>query len=135
MAHRVLAHTADTGVEATADSFPALVAELAAGMFGLVASLPASVARRWITVRVAATTREDLVVDTLSELIYRAEVENLVFCAFRVQERPDTIELRAGGVPADEVEAEGAPIKAVTYHDLVVREEGDGWYGRVYLDV
>ena len=137
MSYRVLSHTADTGIEATGDSLSSLVTELATGMFSLVATIEPSAAVRWTKVRVESATPEDLVVDTLSELVYLSEIEDLVFCAFRVDSSPDAlaITVEAGGVPVAAVEPSGPPIKAVTYHRLVVEERGDGWYGRVYFDV
>jgi SHS2 domain-containing protein len=137
MSYRVLSHTADTGIEATGDSLSSLVTELATGMFSLVATIEPSAAVRWAQVRVESATPEDLVVDTLSELVYLSEIEDLVFCAFRVDSSPGAlaITVEAGGVPVAAVEPSGPPIKAVTYHRLVVEEREQGWYGRVYFDV
>lgn len=135
--HRVLSHTADTGIEATADSLAGLIVELAMGMFGLEAALTPSAAARWIDTTVESPTLEDLVVDTLSELLYLAETEDLVLCAFAVEASlPEhTLIVRAGGVPVAETEASGPPIKAVTYHGLTVERRGHEWFGRVYFDV
>ena len=137
MAYRVLSHTADTGIEATADSLAGLIGELCAGMFGLVAAVVPSAAKKWVEVSLVAQSVEELVVDTLSELLYHAEVENLTFCAFRVSMGPDDLaaKVQAGGLFVDAVEPVGPPIKAVTYHDLVVEQRDGVWYGRVYFDV
>lgn len=137
MAHRVLSHTADTGVEATAGSLPELIHELAEGTFSLIASPRPSDARTWLELRVESPSVEDLVVDILSELLYAAEVNDVVFCAFSVAVdlAANSVTVRAGGVPSGAVEAVGPAVKAVTYHDLVVEERDGGWYGRVYLDV
>jgi len=137
MPHRVLSHTADTGIEATADSIAALISELATGMFGLVAPMERGAAERWIEVRVESPTVEDLAVDTLSALLYHSEVEDLLFCDFEVEKEPGAlaVTVKAGGLSAGVVESVGPPIKAVTYHKLVVKERDDGWYGRMYFDV
>jgi SHS2 domain-containing protein len=137
VSHRVLPHTADTGVEAVADSLAALVGELATAMFGLVAARDCASLERWIEVHVESPTVEDLVVDTLSALLSQSEVEDLFLCAFEVKMAPDAFALtiRAGGVPTGTVEAFGPPIKAVTYHSLVVEKRDHGWYGRVFFDV
>lgn len=137
MGHEVLDHTADTGIEATADSLSGLVGELSTGMFRLMAAIDPTLADRWISARVEATSPEDLVVDCLSELLYRSEVEDLLFCDIRVTLEPDTLDahIEAGGVPSGSVDLDGPPIKAVTLHDLAVEERADGWYGRVYFDV
>jgi SHS2 domain-containing protein len=137
MAWHVLSHTADTGIEATADSLSALLGELSAGMFGLIAPLEPSEAERWIEMSVTASSVDELVVDTLSELLYTAEVEDLIFCAFRISIGPGILSavVGAGGLPTRLVEPVGPPVKAVTYHDLIVEERDGGWYGRVYFDV
>lgn len=135
MPHRVLSHTADAGVEATAESLPALLEELLEAMFGLMADIDRLQAQRWIEATVESDTAPDLVVDALSEALYRSEVEDLMLCAFEVKTGPGKARLRLGGVPVGETEATGAAIKAVTYHGLMAEERRDGWYGRVYFDV
>jgi len=137
MGHRILSHTADTGIEATADSLAALLEEVMRAMFGLVATLTSEAAERWVDFSVEAATAEDLLVDTLSELLYRSEVDDLIFCDYqvRIDEGRLTAEVEAGGVPTPAVEAEGPPIKAVTYHGLVAEERDGGWFARVYFDV
>jgi len=131
----VLSHTADTGVEATADSFPELVAELATAMFALMAAVDESPEGIRVAVSVSSATREDLVVEALSDLLYRFEVEDVVFVEIAVEETQSDFVIAARGVPLADVEIIGPPIKAVTYHDLVVEERPDGWFGRVYFDV
>lgn len=137
MAHRVLDHTADTGIEAEAESLSRLVEELATAMFGLVAPVSPEAARHWVEVSVSSSSVEDLVVDILSELLYRSEVDGVTFGAFRatVPTAGLSATVEAGGVPTGESDPTGPPIKAVTYHDLAIRALDDGWYGRVYLDV
>jgi SHS2 domain-containing protein len=79
---------------------------------------------------------EDLVVEVLSELLYESEVEDLMLCGFRCKLRSShRIRVSAGGVPTSEVDLEGPPIKAVTYHDVTVKHDAGGWIGRVYFDV
>lgn len=137
MPHRFLAHTADSGIEATADSLSMLIRELAAGMFGLMARIEPAAAERWIDTRIESPSVEDLVVDTLSELLWLAEVEGIHLCEFRVtaDESPYRAIVEAGGVPIGTVQAVGPPIKAVTYHELLIDQAEDGWRGRVYFDV
>ena len=88
MAHRVLSHTADIGIEVTAPSLDALFDELLSATFQLTSPTdadadPAAVTTR--SVEVSAETLEDLVVDTLSEFLFIAETEDRHFCGFRSQ--------------------------------------------------
>jgi SHS2 domain-containing protein len=137
MPHNVLSHTADTGLEATAPTLAALIAELAAGMFGLIAQVRPDSTLRWVELAVQSPTPEDLAVDVLSTLLWHSEVDDILFSAFEVRQPQDALEVtvRAGGAPTKEVESMGPPIKAVTYHGLVIEEREGGWYGRVYFDV
>lgn len=137
MTHRVLSHTADTGVEATAASLPELLQELLAAMFGLMADVAGRRPERWVEADVESDTVGDLTVDTLSEALYLGEVEDLLLCDFEVTQRPGqpSVRIRMGGVPLDRIEATGPAIKAVTYYGLVVEERDPEWYGRVYFDV
>jgi SHS2 domain-containing protein len=147
MSYRVLSHTADTGIEATASSLRELIEVLAGGMFSLMApgnepgggEQPAAGRhpRRQVTVEVAAGSITELVVDILAELLFHSEVENLVFTSFEVEMAPGDLRavVTAGGVPVPEVEVVGPPIKAVTYHDLIIERRDGEWYGRVYFDV
>lgn len=131
-----LEHTADTGLEATARSLEAVITELAAGMFELMASVDPCLKENEVVADVTAPSHEDLIVDSLSELLYLAETEDLHFCHFQVREKGElTLEIRAAGVPNSEVEPTGPSIKAVTYHQLEISEREDGWYARVYFDV
>ena len=57
--YTVLSHTADTGIEATADSLSDLVDDLATGMFGLMASLEPCRPDRLIEASVEAVSYED----------------------------------------------------------------------------
>lgn len=136
MAYRVLSHTADTGIEATAGTFTMLVEALAAGMFDLMSHIDPCPGEREATVEVEADTPEDLVVDALSELLFRSEVDDIMFCEFSAAySGPTALTITARGADARGLSLGGPPIKAVTYHDLVVRSDDGTWYGRVYFDV
>lgn len=136
MTFRVLDHTADTGIEATAPDLPGLIAELARGMFALMARVDDTSGSRSITTSVKAEDRVEMMVDSLSELLYLSETEDLIFNEVHAaMDEPGTIAIEARGVPPTQAEPVGPPIKAVTYHDAVVAETVDGWHGRVYFDV
>jgi SHS2 domain-containing protein len=138
VSHRILAHTADTGVEASAADFPNLVVELATGMFESMATVVSGISeeRAVIEIEVTGSTPEDIVIGALSELLYESEVGDLHLCDFRARAvGGNGVNVTAHGVPLSTVEVTGPPIKAVTYHDLRVEETDGTWYGRVYFDV
>jgi SHS2 domain-containing protein len=135
MPRTTLDHTADTGIEATAPTLPALIEELATGMFELMAPVEPCPAGSVVETAVTADSAEELVVDALSDLLYLAEIEDLHFCRFDVEVSGLEVRIRAEGMPIARVQASGPPIKAVTYHRLEAVEREEGWYGRVYFDV
>jgi len=136
VSYTVLSHTADTGIEASAPSFGELLEQLAMGMFSIIANVGDRSLDREIELTIDADTPDDLVVDTLSELLYRADVDDVLFGEFTVDVQDEwRIHIAARGFDARGVELAGPPIKAVTYHDLVVRRSDGTWLGRVFFDV
>jgi SHS2 domain-containing protein len=138
VSHRILSHTADMGIEASGDDLPGLVVELATGMFESMGALVAGSSKEGVPIEVEihASTPEQTVVDALSELLYESEVRDLFLCDFHARSlEPKGLGVIARGVSLAWVEPAGPPIKAVTYHDLLVEETDDAWHGRVYFDV
>lgn len=136
LAYKVLSHTADTGVEATAPSLAGLIDELATAMFELIAHVTPCPQEVSVEVEVNAPTPEDLVLEVLSEFLYESEAQDLMLCGFETTMlAPTHARVTAGGVDILRIEVTGPPIKAVTYHRLLVEEREDDWRARVYFDV
>jgi SHS2 domain-containing protein len=135
--YEVFSHTADTGIAVEADTLAELVEYAAEGMFGLMYDVGGGKPDREIEFLVAAPSLADLLVDTLSELLYFSEADDLVPCTFTVPEVTETrLCMRAGVVPLRDDLQVGPPIKAVTYHDLVVGQTADRrWAARLVFDV
>jgi SHS2 domain-containing protein len=133
----VLAHTADTGVAAEADTLAELFEWVAVGMFSLTYALEGLAPDRTLEIAIEAVSVDELLVDVLSELLYWSEADEVVPCTFDVREiSSTTLRLVAGVVPATEDLLIGPPVKAVTYHDLVVDQNPRGhWRAQVILDV
>ena len=140
--YEVLPHTADVGVLVRARSARELFERSAAAMFDLMVdvsrvaeSLPAGAVLDEVDVE--APDREALLVAWLGELLGRAMVDGVIYAAFDISLLEDTRLLaRVWGKP---VETAGqqfrTEIKAVTYHQLLVSEDRDGWTARVIFDI
>lgn len=135
--YRILAHTADTGLEVEADTLGSLFEWAGRGMFELMFDLGGVDAARSIEVRVESSQVDELLVDVLSELLYVAESADVVPCRFVATEATAThVALAVGVVPVETAVLIGPPIKAVTYHDLSVERRSDGtWMAHVVFDV
>ena len=135
--YRVLSHTADTGIEATADCFEAVVAATAVGMFDLMYDIAAVAPSSEIVATVGLIDElGEVIVDALSELLYLAEAGDLLFTEVSVARSGDAeLRLLAAAASTAGVELRGPPVKAVTYHDVAVAEVEPGrWKARVYFD-
>jgi SHS2 domain-containing protein len=83
-------------------------------------------------VAASAPDRATLLAEWLSELAYLAEGEGFI------PQRAERVELSGSHLEATVAGRLSSPphlVKAVTYHRLEMREEGDGWRARVVLDV
>jgi SHS2 domain-containing protein len=135
-AYRSLSHTADARIEVRAGSLAALYANAAFGLFDVMVDLDTLEPRDEFTVRVEAASAPDVLVDLLSELIAVAEVRRVIPCRFEVTKAATTVvEITVGADAAEGVNLRGPPVKAVTYHDLVVSETAAGWAAQVVFDV
>lgn len=134
--YRILSHTADTGIEVYAESLGDLIARLAYGMFDLMYDRGELPPGRPAGFRISSWNPAELTVDVLTELLYRSETEDVAFFDVTVAIDDTTATVDATALPVGGATLRGAPIKAVTYHDLAVAEREDGsWFGRVIFDV
>lgn len=130
----VIEHTADWSIRVRADDLPGLFARAAQGMAYLLAGDLAAVAQTHTEqIAVAGIDAVDLLVAWLGELAYLAEQDGLVFTTIDALDlSPDSLTATVrGGRPAELLKH----IKAVTYHDLSIRDTGDGLETTIVFDV
>ena len=132
-------HTADVGMRVEAESLEGLFVEAARGAFSLIVENPDAIRpQETLSIELESEDVEGLFVDWLRELIYRFEAEHLLLCAFDVQISGDRRRLRANcrGEPAYwSRHLPDNELKAVTYHDLFVRQTPYGWEAEVIFDI
>ncbi len=137
---RSLSHTADKAIEAWGQSLADLFVAAAEGMFSESEDLDTIPPETEWSIELQADTREDLLRSWLAELLWLWEREEAVPCSFEIREvaqEPWRLSARVlGGRTPPERPHTGAPIKAVTYHDLHVWQDEDGlWRAHVVFDV
>ena len=130
-----LSHTAEIGVRVQAGSAPDLFACTAQAMFGLLRVRPdesGEAGRRLVTID--SIDAESLMVDWLNELVYLHETSRLLFTQYTILRWEAThLEAEIYGYPSS-----GAPalhIKAATYHQLLIRDDANGWTAQVFFDI
>ena len=129
---REVEHTADWELEVWAADLPALLEQAARGMYALsgvhLGQVPAK-PRRLV---LPAGDPEKLLVSFLSELLYLQERDGLVFTSFNLVIEEDRLLAEIQGVPLAGL---GKEIKAVTYHNLNLRQTQRGIEARIVFDV
>jgi SHS2 domain-containing protein len=83
------------------------------------------------TIEIKAKDREALLVDWLSELLYRATCEYRAYMGFRIHELTESqLKAAVASAAAEAVE----DIKAVTHHELSVRKCERRWEATIVFD-
>lgn len=130
----VVEHTADWSIHVRGRNLAEMFCFAAEGMSTLMAGgldqLPLDIERE---VALSAVDVESLLVDWLSELAFWAEMEQLVFRSYDILEvGPTQLKAVVRGGRADILHKH---IKAVTYHELQVRQTEAGFETTIVFDV
>lgn len=131
-------HTADLGIRARAGDLETLFAEAALGLFSAaVDNLEAVRPLERFEVRLARPADlEYLLFDWLNALLYRYDVDHLLFGGFSVTFAEDAFLGVAVGEPLDRARhVLTHEIKAITYHGLKVERTPDGWLAEAIVDI
>ena len=136
-AYEVLEHTADVGLRVYARSLPELFANAGLGLMALAIEPQRFNEKERIPLSVTGSDIEQLLVNWLSEILYYMDTEGWAFTGFAITECSATAITAAGWGerrhPAERSHA--VAVKAVTYHQLSVRETADGFEATVYFDI
>ena len=127
-----LPHTADWSIRVWAASLRGLFVEAALGMNALAGIQPAQTPRMARIFSTQAADDESLLVLFLSELVYAAEQEHLVFDRFDIKISSSKLTATMSGAPILSI---SKSIKAVTYHNLQIRKTRMGFQVEIVFDV
>jgi SHS2 domain-containing protein len=129
-------HTADAGILVKAPTLEGMFETAALGFSELITrvdSLNCLIRRQF---RLQEDDMETLLVSWLQELLFLLDTEDLLFGRFRVKLKDLALEATAWGEVFDpEIHTMKTEIKAVTYHQLEVVEDDQGWKTQVIFDI
>ena len=129
-------HTADAGILVKAKTLEGMFETAALGFSELITrvdSLNCLIQRQF---RLQEEDMETLLVSWLQELLYLLDTEGLIFGRFQVKLENLTLEATAWGEVFDpEIHTMKTEIKAITYHQLEVVENDQGWKAQVIFDI
>ena len=136
--YEIIEHTADVGLKVNGTTLKELFENAASGMFYIVAHKKSSAnEHKKIQIKKEVEDFEELLVDWLSELLYIFDSQKILFSNFKI------LELNNGGVIGEAFGEKIDPskntlqteIKAVTFHDLKIEEDKNGFSCNIIFDV
>lgn len=134
---RFLEHTADIRMEALGSSLEELFVNAALGLTSLLSAEPPSGPAETHSVSLDADDVDELLVNWLREIHFLHEVRRFVAVEVAIHSLSETTleaEIR-GRIAPEDAEGSEVEIKAVTYHDSLVRRREDCWFARVVFDI
>jgi SHS2 domain-containing protein len=137
--YRLIEHTADMGIEATADTPENLFAEAAYGLTEMVVGEQPEIRR--VTekrIEVDGGDRGELLVNFLNEVLFLIESESFLPADIEVEEASESVaraSLRGDTYEKGRHEVLEREVKSVTYHQLKVEKGEQGWEARVFVDL
>lgn len=126
-------HTADWAIRVRAETLAELFEIAAQGMFSIANVKVGTRQQKSEQIKLRANDRESLLVLWLEELLYRIESKRIGIVESRVH-KIDQTRLDAEIVTSDLISI-GREIKAVTYHNLEIVNEGNRWRVDIVFDV
>lgn len=130
-------HTADLGMRVAADTEARLFEEAARGLLSLLVENPEAVSpQQEATIDIRGTETDYLFFDWLSELLFRFETQKFLACQWSIARTAEGIRAVVRGETVDASRHRLAhEVKAITYHDLIVRQTDGGWEAEFIVDI
>ncbi len=135
--YKTFDHTADLGIEVYGKDQRELFVNAARALFDLITDLDKIEAKTSLSLNIEAVDREDLLVSWLRELLYFHQSEGYLLNDFVLQDLEEQ-SLRAtakGEVYEPNRHELLREIKAVTYHQLKITQDKEGWVARMVFDI
>ena len=129
--YRFLEHTADIMFEACGKTYPEALENASKALFSVFGPAGESEKARF---SVRAHDLEELTVQALADVLAYMDSHEIVFSRMKAvafDPKAHSLELEAWG----EKKRPRDSVKAVTYHELMVRQDKEGWTIRIILDV
>jgi SHS2 domain-containing protein len=130
-------HTADLGIRIFGRTYEEVMTNAAYALFDLLTDLDRVQETLSCAIHVEAAEREELLIRWLNELLFLCESQGYLFKRFHFSHLDQTsLKAVAHGEIFESSRHEfKTEIKAVTYHQVAIRENDGAWEGRVIFDL
>jgi SHS2 domain-containing protein len=140
-AYEYLPHPADVRFKASGNTLEEAFEQAAMAMFNVIITDISTIKpERSVVIELKSEELDNLLYDYLSELLYQFEVEEIIFGEFHVDSiiQNDTGYLLKGRAMGEDIDLDrhvfDTEVKAVTYHQLSVKQESKGFITHVIVD-
>jgi len=135
MSFKELPHTADIKIQARAPTLEALFSEACNALMETIYGKDRG-AKDTIGIDVAAGDTESLLADFLSEVLFRSEVDGMVFSGAEVRIAGTRLHAVMSGEPFDSKRhAVGTEVKGISYSGLAITHDTNGYMLEILFDV
>jgi SHS2 domain-containing protein len=140
MGYTFIDHTADVAADLTGRTLNELFASAAQALTDTISELDRVRPVVTQSVTLEAGSIETLLVDWLNELVYRFEVQNMLFSDATVTVEPRQDRWMLGATVAGELfdparHPSRVLVKGATYHGLEITDQAGDWRARIVLDI
>lgn len=132
MGFKELDHTADWAIQAWGQDLETLFIDTARGMYMLMSAQSMQTPRKRCEISTKAMDPEARLVFFLNELLFYAEQENIIFDSFDLTFTNDVFFAKLEG---SEIITIQKLIKAVTFHNLQIKQEDHVFQVEIVFDV
>ncbi|MEK7449405.1 MAG: archease [Planctomycetota bacterium] len=135
--YEMISHTADIGILVRGKDLKSLFTNAGEALIDILTDRRKIALKETINITVNAERLDDLMNYWLSELLQHLTVKGKLLTRFEIDSISENkIVARVQGEPYDEKKHQiKTEIKAVTFHDLFVRQENNRWVAQVIFDV
>jgi SHS2 domain-containing protein len=133
----ILEHPSDIGIEATEATLKEAFSEAAKGLLSIILDLSTVRTARTEALELRAQNFEDLLVRWLQEILFLYDAKGFIAKETSISElTPHSVKAALSGEDFSSEKHETLlDVKAITYHQLVVREDKHGGFIRVFFDI
>ncbi|HBG75310.1 MAG: hypothetical protein A2X25_12325 [Chloroflexi bacterium GWB2_49_20] len=132
MGFNEIKHTADWALLIWGENIETLFKEAARGMYALMSAQSSQTPRRIYEFSTYQTNLESQLVSFLSELLYCTEQEELIFDSFYFKLSDGGFAVKMEGSNITSIQRQ---IKAVTFHNLEIKQSNQGYQVEIVFDV
>lgn len=134
MRYRILSHTADLRLEVYGKTIEELFENATLALANILAPNVKEKISTGLKAKlvVESASQNILLPDFLNEILAKSQIEKAIYFLEKIKISGNRVEADLSGIRVDKFDED---VKAVTYHEVDIRKEGDLWKTKLVLDI